>query len=157
MAMPMRAASASPCAPGVTVGRMEPYNTALDADCPCINQGSGHLPPGLLDDSAERGPGNVHSAGRFLMAETLQVRQPYRLQLIHGQYRYIRWLNGHLPGYEAHTGWIKANPTGFNGSSHSIHSPAEHGFKHMLIINVVTIVGNVKAFQIMCFGQWRFG
>jgi hypothetical protein len=97
---------------------MELDDPAFDADCPRIDQGCGDFRSCLPDDSTEGRPGNIHPAGCFLLAETLQIRKAYRLQLIHGQNRQIFRLCGHRLGHEAHSGRIKADPTGFNGTGH---------------------------------------
>jgi hypothetical protein len=125
---------------------MELHNTALEADCLCIDQGCGHFRPRLPYDSSEGRPGNIHPAGRFLLAQALHIRKADRLQLIYGQYRQIRRLYGQCLRHEAHTGWIKADPTGFNGTGHSTAPSFNRSYKHMLIINLVPRGIIVKAF-----------
>ena len=67
---------------------------------------------------------------------TFKIGKPHGFQLIYGQHHQISRPNGHGLRHEAHSGWIKANPTGFNGTRHSITSPDEISFKHMLITNI---------------------
>ena len=93
---------------------------ALDANGLAVRQGFGHGPVGPGQHPGDRGAGDLHLLGHFLLGQLQVIGQTHGLELVHGNRRLFQGSQGNPPGFEEGHPRFGFHPTALFGSTHVV-------------------------------------